>query len=156
MDLTPEQKDAVASWVREGKPLADIQRGLEQQYDLKLTYMDVRFLVDDLDVEMPRDPDPDPEPPADTIAPDPSGDEAPVIEGEFSGGGLKVDVDSVTRPGAVVSGEVTFSDGVTAKWSIDQMGRLGLDPSQPGYRPSPEDIQAFQSELQTALQSKGL
>lgn len=155
MDLTAEQKEVVAGWVRDGKPLAEIQSGLEADFQLKLTYMDVRFLVDDLNIEMPAEPDPEPEPekPAESTTA-PAG-EADVIEGEFSGGGLTLEVDKVTRPGAVVSGNVTFSDGVTANWSIDQMGRLGLDPSQPDYRPSQEDIQAFQTELQSAMQKQG-
>jgi hypothetical protein len=68
---------------------------------------------------------------------------------------VSVSVDQVVRAGAVVSGSATFSDGVTAQWSIDQMGRLALDAAQPGYRPAPEDIDSFQNQLQQALQSQG-
>ena len=58
-------------------------------------------------------------------------------------------------PGAVVSGSVTFSDGKSAKWFLDQMGQLGFDPDEPGYRPSETDAMAFQRELQNALQQGG-
>ena len=59
------------------------------------------------------------------------------------------------RPGAVVSGTVVFSDGVTGKWALDQQGRLMLDTSQPGYKPVPADVQAFQRELSAQLQRHG-
>jgi hypothetical protein len=52
---------------------------------------------------------------------------------------------------------VTFSDGVTGKWIVDQTGRPGFTSiSQPGYRPTPEDAQVFMRELDAALQRKGL
>ena len=72
-------------------------------------------------------------------------------------GGVTVSVDKVTLiPGAIASGSVTFSDGVSAKWIIDQMGRPGFtEVSKPGYRPSPEDGQAFMQELSMQLQRRG-
>ena len=55
------------------------------------------------------------------------------------------------------SGDVTFSDGKTGKWYLDQMGRLGLGGDLPqGYRPSPTDAALFQQQLMQLLQSKGL
>ena len=51
-------------------------------------------------------------------------------------GGVSVGVDEIAIPGTLVSGKVTFSDGNTAAWHLDQTGRLGLAPKQPGYRPS--------------------
>ena len=73
------------------------------------------------------------------------------------GGNVTVAVDKVTLlPGAVASGSVTFSDGVTAKWVVDQYGRPGLtEVSKPGYRPTPADGQAFMQELGVALQKRG-
>jgi len=55
----------------------------------------------------------------------------------------------------VVSGKVTFSDGNSADWYLDQMGRLGLVPGQQGYRPPQADLQTFQEQLQQELQSLG-
>ena len=71
---------------------------------------------------------------------------------------VSVDVDGVTLiPGAICSGSVIFSDGVTGKWIVDQSGRPGFTSiSQPGYRPTPEDAQVFMRELDAALQKKGL
>ena len=51
---------------------------------------------------------------------------------------------------------MTFSDGVTAKWIIDNYGRPGFtEVSQPGYRPKPADAQAFMQQLSAELQKRG-
>jgi hypothetical protein len=42
-----------------------------------------------------------------------------------------------------------------AEWYFDQMGRLGLIPQQPGYRPPPSDLQQFQSLLDSELSKMG-
>ena len=75
-----------------------------------------------------------------------------------SGGAVTVSVDRVTLiPGALASGSVTFSDGVSGKWIVDNYGRPCFSEiSQPGYRPSPADGQAFMQELSAAMQKKGM
>jgi hypothetical protein len=65
-------------------------------------------------------------------------------------------VDQVARPGTVVSGRVTFSDGISAIWQFDEMGQLRLAPEQPGYRPPAADVQQFQMALETELSKLGL
>ena len=68
-----------------------------------------------------------------------------------------VTIDALMIPGTIASGDVTFSDGQTGKWYLDQMGRLGLGGDLPqGYRPSPTDAALFQQQLMGLLQSKGL
>jgi transposase len=62
MVLTDEQKQSVAAWIEEGAKPADVQARLEKEFDIRMTYMEVRFLIDDLKV-MPKDPVPPPEPP---------------------------------------------------------------------------------------------
>ena len=57
MTLTPEQKASVASWIAAGDNLSAVQKKLREQFQLSLTYMDVRFLVDDLDLTL-KDPEP--------------------------------------------------------------------------------------------------
>ena len=52
MSLTPEQKQTVATWVAAGDSLSTIQKKLGEHFKLSLTYMDVRFLVDDLGLEL--------------------------------------------------------------------------------------------------------
>ncbi len=168
MSLSPEQTSTVAQWVRDGASLSDVQKRIQEDFGLSMTYMDVRFLVDDLDLTLV-----DPAPKADasdvTKAPPPKPQPAPAAtDGEADvvddaealpiDGNVTVDVDAATLiPGAMASGSVTFSDGVTGKWIIDNYGRPGFtEISQDGYRPSPEDSQAFMQELSLALQKKGL
>jgi len=198
MPLSPEQKQAVSSWVAAGDSLADVQRKLSDQFQVSLTYMDVRFLVDDLGLELKSPPPSNVGPNADLAgarpggpahpekkggmldrlkkavgagggeaeddpAPDPpAGEESDLVTedsndlaGAPAAGRLKVELDRVVSPGAVVSGSVTFSDGVVSKWALDQYGRLVLDPGRKGYQPSAADVQAFQRELSQQLQRHG-
>ena len=64
-------------------------------------------------------------------------------------------MDQITRPGSLVSGKVTFSDGQLADWYLDQMGRLGVAPRQQGYKPSAVDVQDFQLALQQEMAKLG-
>jgi hypothetical protein len=50
MELSDAQKVAVTRWIQEGRSLADVQRSLREDFEISITYMDVRFLVDDLDI----------------------------------------------------------------------------------------------------------
>lgn len=197
--LTPEQKAAVSSWIAAGDNLSAVQKKLREQFQVSMTYMDVRFLVDDLNLTL-KDPTPKPDvsdvtkakapasaapaaekkglldkakeklglgsKPGDAAAnADDAADDLPV-EGDDAfadeelppaAGNVTIDVDGVTLiPGAIASGTVTFSDGVTGKWIVDQYGRPGFtEISQPGYRPSKDDAQAFMQELDAALRQKG-
>jgi hypothetical protein len=195
MSLTPEQKQAVASWVAAGDNLSAVQKKLAEQFKLSMTYRDVRFLVDDLNLALK-----DPAPKVDTSdvskTPAPVGGGVPpprntekkglidklkekvgmapgaVEEDDLpaedlpedfddqaappaGASQLSVDLDRIVRPGFMVSGSVTFSDGVSGKWALDQMGRLMLETPQKGYQPSPADVSAFQRELQAQLARQG-
>lgn len=145
MSLNEEQTEALKAWVREGLSLSDIQKRLESEFQIRITYMDLRFMVDDLDLEVaPTAPKFD-DPKATAV-----GGPAPVP------GKVSVSLDKVSRPDALVSGQVTFSDGMTAQWSLDQMGRLSLNPRQADYRPSQDDLQDFQAELSEAVRKSGM
>lgn len=195
MNLTPEQKQAVASWVAAGDNLSTVQRKLSEQFKISLTYMDVRFLVDDLGLEL-KTPAPKANPndvvgaaasgPARGAAPAPAekkglmdklkekvglgggnddtqdlppeddfAEDEEFAPGPAGAGSVKVDIDRIVRPGAVASGSVTFSDGVTGKWAVDQYGRLMLETGQKGYQPPAADVPAFQRELSVQLQRQG-
>src|SRR4051812_7201471 len=52
MQLTPEQKQAVASWVAAGDNLSAVQKKLADHFKISMTYRDVRFLVDDLNLAL--------------------------------------------------------------------------------------------------------
>jgi hypothetical protein len=93
---------------------------------------------------------------AKTQPPPPGPQKAPTAATPAAASGVSVTVDQVTRPGALVSGKVNFSDGKSADWYLDQMGRLGLAPKEAGYKPSEDDLMDFQTELQTELARLGL
>jgi hypothetical protein len=168
MNLDEAQRAKVVEWVAQGLKLSDIQNRLVSELHVTMTYMEVRFLVDDLKLT-PKDPEPakpinsplaaPAAPPAQGARPptERPGAQAPQPAPAAAGpGGISLTVDQLTRPGAVVSGKVTFSDGVTAAWQIDQAGQLGLIPSKPGYRPPPSDVQPFQVALEAELSKLGL
>jgi hypothetical protein len=171
MTLTPEQKKSVSEWVAAGDNLYAVQKKLADQFKVSMTYMDVRFLVDDLNLEL-KDPVPKadasdvskgaPQKPAAAVPAGPMGAEKAgaigaadaLDDGPAPSGGVSVTVDKVSlHPGAMASGTVTFPDGVTGRWIVDLQGRPGItEVSKPGYRPSPVDAQAFMQELSMALQ----
>lgn len=167
MNLDESQKRQVAAWMDQGLKLSEIQARLASELRVSLTYMEVRFLVDDLKLT-PKDP----EPPKAAVLPaapgkesTPAGESPPeeIEEEELldetdaapASGNVSVTVDTLARPGALVSGSVTFSDGNTATWQLDQYGRLGVAPQKQGYKPAPADVQSFQLALQRELQKMG-
>ena len=151
MQLSDDQKVTIQKWIQDGKSLADVQRLLREEFQLSMTYMDVRFLVDDLDISM-AEPE-DEENSQDDADAQPA--EAELVD-EGGAGGVSVDVDAIMRPGSLVSGTVRFSDGVSMAWQLSAAGQLGLVPGDdPDYRPSPEDVQSFQTQLEEVLRRKG-
>ena len=161
MNLTDEQRQSVTAWILQGAKLSEVQNRLVAEFGIKLTYMEARFLVDDLKLT-PKDPEPPKvvEPPVAAkpataaVAPNQAlpGDEASPPPG---GGKVSVSVDQITKPGAIISGKVNFSDGQVADWYLDQTGRLGVVPKQPGYKPLPADVQEFQLALQQEVAKLG-
>ncbi len=160
MDLDESQRKKVAEWVAQGFKLSEIQNRLQSELGKRMTYMEVRLLVDDLKLT-PKDVDV-PKPPASALAgasPNAlkTSSHAPAqpAPGRTPAGGVSLTVDQIARPGAVVSGRVTFSDGKKAEWYLDQTGRLGLAPEQQGYRPPATDVQQFQAALDAELTRMG-
>jgi hypothetical protein len=165
MNLNDEQRKQVAIWVAEGLKLSEIQSRLSSDLGVRLTYMEVRLLVDDLKLT-PKDPEPSkpaepvgdpvtapqPESTATTTASIDAGDPSRTPSGC---GGVSVVVDQLARPGAIVSGKVTFSDGQQAEWYLDQTGRLGVVARQQGYKPTASDVQQFQLALEREMAKLG-
>ena len=151
-----EQKCEIARWVTDGMGLSDIQKKINLDFAVVMTYMDVRFLVDDLDLTLVDEED-------ETVteeSPDsdaPEGTAPPTDENATTGsGGVQVELNTVNPPGAMASGSVVFSDGERKTWMVDQTGRLGLSGGKEDYNPSEGDIVEFQKELDLALRGKGL
>lgn len=147
MNLSNEQKEQLKNWVTEGLSLSTIFKHISNQWNMPITYMELRFLIDDLNLEFPKEKEQPTQNPNDTPATTP--DNLELLHN------VTLDVDKVIRPGALISGSVTFSDGMSGSWQLDQQGRLGLIPSTEDYRPSQEDIQEFQIQLQEVLHKAG-
>jgi hypothetical protein len=156
MNLDESQRQKVAAWIADGAKLSEIQTRLMSEFGLKLTYMEVRFLVDDLKLT-PKDPEPPKvaAPVAEAAKPAETKTASPPAGPAGATGGVSVTVDQLARPGAIVSGKVTFSDGQQADWYLDQTGRLGVVTKQPGYKPSAADVQQFQAALQSEMARMG-
>ncbi len=165
MNLDEKQKEQVADWLRSGAGLAEVQKRIETEFGVSATYMEVKFLVSDLDLT-PKDPEPEKPAEPETKPGAPASDddlegmpaEAVDIEtlppaGE---GNVSVEVDQLARPGSMVSGKVTFANGKVSEWMLDQAGRLGVVPSEDGYKPSQTDLQQFQATLQNELEKMGM
>ena len=161
MQLNEEQKNKVAEWIAEGLSLSDIQDRMGTQWNIRMTYMEARMLVGDLKL-LPKDPIvPVAEKPAEEAVPE----EIPAAESSLSegavedatagAGSVQVTTDTLARPGAMISGRVTFSDCLTGMWHLDQYGRFNLVPPTPGYKPSEEDIQKIQPLLDRELAKAG-
>ena len=176
MKLTEDQITTIKSWIESGDDLGKIQNQINESFDINLTYLETRFLLSDLKIELNEDEEEEEEEPVDeTLAEIQDSDnitentEEPEQQEPLSGDpekeetdegaqptNINVSVDSITQPQCVISGKVTFSDGQLASWWFDQMGQLGLNPDQEGYTPSREDVAVFQVELRKVLAEQGL
>jgi len=142
-NLTPEQVERLRQLAAKGASLSDLQRHLKEEEGISVTYMDIRFAVLDLGIEIIEEKE-EPKPEA---AQEPD-------EPKQATGAVSVTLDNITLPGAMISGKVVFSDGETAIWVIDPSGRPGLDPDTPGYRPTEEDLMEFQTQLRSLLEKQ--
>ncbi|MBQ6103063.1 MAG: hypothetical protein IJL06_05260 [Kiritimatiellae bacterium] len=68
MQITPQQEALVRAWAAEGATLSDIQTRLADECGLRLSYLDTRFLLLDLKVDLVEKTKKDP-PPRDLAAP---------------------------------------------------------------------------------------
>jgi hypothetical protein len=171
--LTDDQRnDLIVQLLNAGKSLSEVQRELERQ-GVKLTYFDLRLLAADLQVNWQRQdpvapPKPAPAPAMAAATPpgipgtaaDEEGLEAEELPGDdfaaapppAGGGATTVSVNKLVRPGAAISGEVSFASGAKGEWYVDNYGRLGLQPAAGSAKPTQQDIMAFQQELQRLAQ----
>jgi len=138
--LTEEQKNKIKLWAASGDQLAELQKKINTEFGLSATYLDTRFAILDLGIELEtknQEPVPEKQKPE-----------------RVALGYVDATVDQIVRAGYYVSGSVTFSDGMQGLWGIDESGRLALDMEEAGYKPTDEDMLAFQEVLRTKLQAK--
>ncbi len=177
MSLNQEQLETVKRWVAEGSSISDVQSKLKDEYGVVMTYIDVRFLIDDLGAELispqveatpelndtpngeiadnptsdiPQSPETFDNAPSDDFD-NPTQEQQSYSEQETQVSNVKVTVSPIQRPDCIISGDVEFSDGSKAEWRIDRMGQLGIIPSNPAMNPPQSDIMEFQRQLQQLL-----
>ncbi len=174
MSLNQEQLESIKRWVANGSSISDVQSKLKDEYGVVMTYIDVRFLIDDLGAELVSAPSnetttaelsdatesvvddsADNSPEAVPV----SGEDVPVetmgesvaSDSNSETSGVKVSVSPIQRPDCIISGDVEFSDGSKAEWRIDRMGQLGIIPTDSSMNPPQSDIIEFQKQLQQLL-----
>ncbi len=154
--LSDTQKEAIRKWAQEGAELGEIHQRINDEFGIQMTYLEARLMVADLQVSLDKETEEEEDVDSESIAPS-------ALESDLLGenppiggtGGVQVSVDRIAQPHAMISGRVTFSDGKGGAWYLDQMGRLGIDSDEEGYRPPEEDLASFQSQLQETLKSQG-
>lgn len=139
--ISNEALDMVRQWAAAGVDLNGIQKNLQTECGLHMTYMEVRFLLLDHGIEIATEPEAD-EPEATT-------EEASALPAEDVTGRPIVTLDDLQLPGALISGKVEFPGGVKGAWMIDQTGRFGW--RELTGSPSPVEMQDFQEELTKLL-----
>lgn len=144
-NISDDTLNKVRAWAAAGVDLNGIQKKLQTECALHMTYMEVRFLLLDHGIEIATEPEPVAQPadaaPAETKQAEDAETAVP--------GRPKVTLDELQLPGALISGKVTFPGGVSGAWYIDQMGRFGW--RELSGSPSPVEMQDFQEELTKIL-----
>lgn len=159
-------KRFMAQELENGKSLSEIQQLVNEKFSQRMTYMEIRILASELESVDWKALDPRAQAEAAKKAKEeeeakqaaaagtePGGDvheEADATADAPAGaaaGKTVVELSKLARPGMMLSGTVKFASGSTAEWYVDNMGRLGLENLK-GDKPTPEDIEAFQVELE--------
>ena len=157
-----EVKRFMAGEIAKGTSLSDLQQLVNEKFNQKLTYMDIRIMASELDgIDWnAHDPKAQAKAKAEEKAAAEAAKEAEAKAGAEGGDALEPDVEAVpgdgktvvevsklVRPGTALSGTVKFASGSSAEWYVDQFERLGLENLR-GEKPTQADIEAFQKELE--------
>ena len=137
-----QRDQLILNRIAEGVSLSDIQKELQTELKLSLTYMELRMLVADLeDIQWKSDE----KPPA---------EEKKQVEEVEAVDSVQVTISKIVRPGCSLTGSVVFPSGISGEWYVDQRGGLGLD-TKDDAKPSQEELVAFQKELQEQVTAQG-
>lgn len=170
-----EIKNFIAQKVGEGLSLSKIQ-DLLNGMDCRMTFMELRLIASEIESGVWKKNDPVPAKPeeapadssnsdspddADGVPPMDGDDEDEMSEeppkdaaGQGTPGKTVVELSRLVRPGAIASGSVKFGSGASADWFLDQTGRVGLE--KPTGKPTQQDVQEFQMQLQKLLMGGGM
>lgn len=173
--MTNEERNRVImEKLNEGMSLSDVQKFLERECGLRMTYFDLRMLAADLQVDWekqdrpkadtsidvskapvqrPQPPPPQPQEGAadDDVQPEEGGDGQATPAPAPADGHSAIVLDETPIPGAAVSGTVTFPSGASGRWVLTRDGRFGLEPDEGSAQPTEDDYAVFQQDLQRKL-----
>lgn len=155
-----EVKKIVAELIQKGTELSEIQKILADEHNVRMTFLDLRLMASELEnidwdqFNKEEEEAPSPED-LDEEDADPMAETQSLDTDNPDGGRTTVEINKIARPGALVSGSVSFGSGAKADWMLDQTGRLALEPKN-DKKPTQEDIAEFQEEIQKALASHGM
>ena len=172
--MTNEERNRVImEKLNEGMSLSDVQKFLERECGLRMTYFDLRMLAADLQVDWekqdrpkadtsidvskapvqrPQPPPPQPQEGADDDEqPEDGGEEQATPAPAPADGHSAIVLDETPIPGAAVSGTVTFPSGASGRWVLTRDGRFGLEPDEGSAQPTEDDYAVFQQDLQRKL-----
>ncbi len=147
MSNVNEIKKFMAEKIAEDISLSEIQSMVNEKFNTRMTFMDIRILASELEIDWQAGEVE--EAPAEETPADAAEDETP----EDTPAKTTVELNKIVRPGAIASGSVHFASGVYAEWYIDNSGRLGLDKVV-GGKPTEQDIEDFQLEMQKIFAEK--
>ena len=148
-----EIKSLVATLLNKGISLSDIQKQLQSEHAVRMTFLDLRLIASeiesvdwskqksDMNAKKAEEKAKEEKKKKETNLED--------VEEDIDGGKTVIEVSKLTRPGSVANGSVKFASGAKADWVLDQYGRLGLD--KPEGERTPEDLKEFQTQLQKLL-----
>jgi hypothetical protein len=146
--MNTERDRFIKEKLDEGLSLSDVQKLLDSELGIKMTYLDLRLLAADLEVNWQKQD----EAKAEEAKSDDDMDITKIPEDEDDGTPrTKVEVSKLARPGMAMSGTVEFLSGAKGEWFLDSYGRLGFNPEEGSSQPTEEDLQDFQMVLQKQL-----
>lgn len=145
-DLNREQKEALVSWLKDGLTLSKLQKKMVASFSLHITYMELRLLLDDLNIDLKE---------YEVEKPSQKTSSHNSLEsiGQNSSSGVSVYVEKIARPGALISGTVTFSDEKSIEWQLDSIGQLGLISADQEYQPPGDDMPIFEEKIKEAIRN---
>ncbi len=145
---TAERDRFIKEKLDQGVSLSDVQKLLASELGIRMTYLDLRLLAADLEVNWQKQEKPKSDDEMDIS-------KIPAEPAEGEGPRTKVTVSKLARPGMALSGDVEFLSGAKGEWFLDSYGRLGFNAAEGSSQPTEDDLHDFQVELQSKLSGGG-
>ena len=140
-----ELRTLVEALREEDKSLNEILDVLHKEHKVRITFLELRMLVAEIEksepVKKPRKKEKERD---ETLADEPAADL-----------GTQVTIDQIMQPGAQLSGSANLQSGAKIKWSVDAMRRLNVSLEPGSSQPTEQDIRQFQQALGQKLQRGG-